>query len=368
MYSRYPTIVHGIAGLEVGIPADGSPPLDGVDAWPSITSGGPSERKQTLLQLNPAPIVGDLPQAALRVGDFKLIVGKPAVFGAGVTLYSGDHCSGRDDHVSPTTFPYRITNATSPAFCPNGWVPPPESGNPVRPPPDVSCPPPAGSPCYFPNTSYTDGSGVFLYNISNDPTEETNLAAQLPTVVKDLLDQLMVFVNKSIPQDHGGKDPRSDPATHGGVWTPWIGDPNPANCQAVPAPPVPPPRPCGGDGSEGDGLVVVYGNGSCHANGWCSGPQYGGPPRTAEVSIDGVVVVASIANLPRKIAGLHGFDITFNCEKLSTGDHEIVIACKCSNPALPPQNISNGNSGPTCTHGPPVHVVPCPSSLHQEPL
>jgi hypothetical protein len=32
----YPTIVHGIAGLEVGVEADGEPPLDGVDAWPSI--------------------------------------------------------------------------------------------------------------------------------------------------------------------------------------------------------------------------------------------------------------------------------------------------------------------------------------------
>ena len=36
----YPTIVSGIGGLPVGIPADGTPKLDGVSAWPSITTGG----------------------------------------------------------------------------------------------------------------------------------------------------------------------------------------------------------------------------------------------------------------------------------------------------------------------------------------
>ena len=47
----YPTIVHGIAGLDVGVAADGTPPLDGLDAWPAITTGAPSLRNEILLNL-----------------------------------------------------------------------------------------------------------------------------------------------------------------------------------------------------------------------------------------------------------------------------------------------------------------------------
>ena len=48
----YPTIVHGIAGLQVGVKADGSPPIDGVDAWPVITAAAASSaRTEMLLQL-----------------------------------------------------------------------------------------------------------------------------------------------------------------------------------------------------------------------------------------------------------------------------------------------------------------------------
>ena len=55
------------------------------------------------------------------------LLGKPCVFAStGPTdRYGADHCASRDFHFSPhpgATFPYSITNATSPAFCPNGWV------------------------------------------------------------------------------------------------------------------------------------------------------------------------------------------------------------------------------------------------------
>lgn len=353
--------MHGIAGLEVGIPADGTLPLDGVDAWPSITSTAPSTRTQMLLQLNPSAVSGELPQAAIRVGKYKLIVGKPAVFGAGSKLYSSDHCSSRDDHVSPTTFPYQITNTTSPAFCCNGWVPPPETGQLPVPPPDVSC---SGDPCYFPNTSYTNG-GFFLYDIDADPTEKLDLAAAQPDTVQLLMAALQVYVNKSIPQDHPSKDANSTPAMHGGVWTPWVGDPDPTHCAPVPIPPVPPPKPCGGDGSIGESEnLQIFGNGTCRTTGWCSGPNYGGLPRAVEALIDGTVVATALANGPRKIAGLHGFDVTFKCGALASGDHKVTVACKCADPSLPPQPIDHqGVKGPTCTHGPPAHVVPCPSSL-----
>jgi hypothetical protein len=77
---------------------------------------------------------------------------------------------------------------------------------------------------------------------------------------------------------------------------------------------------------------VINQNGTCHASGWCSGPGYGGPTRTAVVLIDGSIVAKGEANFPRKIAGPHGFIIDFDCKELSSGNHEVVIACNCTAP------------------------------------
>jgi arylsulfatase A-like enzyme len=94
----YPTIVHGIAGLEVGVEADGEPPLDGVDAWPSITSpssAATSARQEMLLQLNAG-------SQALRLGKYKVIVGL-----AGGPPKVGSVCSNHDDKScsNPKCFP-----------------------------------------------------------------------------------------------------------------------------------------------------------------------------------------------------------------------------------------------------------------------
>ncbi|MEO0415194.1 MAG: sulfatase-like hydrolase/transferase, partial [Verrucomicrobiota bacterium] len=54
-----------------------------------------------------------------------------------------------------------------------------------------------------------DGSGVQLYNISEDLGENHNLAEKRPEVVKELLPQLLSW-QESMPQDNGAtyKDPR----------------------------------------------------------------------------------------------------------------------------------------------------------------
>ena len=170
-------------------------------------------------------------------------------------------------------FPYAITNVTSMAWCPSGWVPPPESGAVPKPPPGVPCP--RGPPCVFPNTSYETG-GLWLFDIEADPTETTDLREQLPEVVKQLLGRLDYFVNLSIPQDRGIHDPNSDPSHFGGVWTPWLGNPNPAKCAWPPPPPGPPPQTCGGDRAVGDAELRVYNNSKgkvgCAMTGWCAGP------------------------------------------------------------------------------------------------
>jgi arylsulfatase A-like enzyme len=50
-------------------------PLDGVDIWPSLTTTAAAERKELLLNLNPACGEGYVtPNAGVRLGDWKLLV------------------------------------------------------------------------------------------------------------------------------------------------------------------------------------------------------------------------------------------------------------------------------------------------------
>ena len=155
-------------------------------------------------------------------------------------------------HPKDGSFPCPITNVTSMAWCPSGWVPSP------KPPPGVPCP--GGPPCVFANTSYATG-GTWLFDIEADSTETFDLSGQHPELVEQLRARLDNFVNLSVPQDRGSTDPNSDPSRFGGVWTPWLGDTNPAKC-AWPAagPPGPPAQTCGGDGAVGDAELHVYNN------------------------------------------------------------------------------------------------------------
>ena len=130
----YPTIVHGIAGLAVGIAADGSPPLDGIDAWPSIAGDQQPNRTEMLLWLNPhqKPVT----DGAIRLGKFKLIQKNGASKAGMPATHSGIVCTPRGGQQAPLgptvpgphpkdgSFPYAVTNATSMAWCPSGWAPP----------------------------------------------------------------------------------------------------------------------------------------------------------------------------------------------------------------------------------------------------
>ena len=268
--------------------------------------------------------VDGIPKAAIRVGKYKLITGQTAVFApagaVGGPYYASNVCVARDNHPEPSTMsiPYTITNATSPPFCVNGWVPPPESGGMPILPPGVQCLAPTASsaaavapsvPCVFDsNNSYCNGQGIFLFDIETDPTEHFDLAAKYPEVVRQLMDRLDVFVNQSIYQENGAVDPASNPKYFNNVWTPWVGNPDPAACAAPPKPPVPP---CNGEGNivgSSGPLAVSSGGGSsgaqCVQTGWCSGNGFTGPAKTARVVVDGTSVAATgVANVERKVAG-----------------------------------------------------------------
>jgi hypothetical protein len=155
------------------------------------------------------------------------VVGNTAVWFSGAGNVTGAFCGARDGNAPAGTFPLNVTAATSEPFCPNGWVPPPESGLPPVPPPDAGCG--ASLPCNMNGSAYVAG-GVWLFNISADPLETTNVAAANPAVVAALTAKLQAWNATRVPQADSAIDPASNPALFGDVWTPWRGNPDPAAC------------------------------------------------------------------------------------------------------------------------------------------
>lgn len=130
-----PTIVQGIAGLPAVHSPPNAPPLDGVDAWGAIATGGPGSRKEVLLNLCPdfavlggAKVRYGWQQSALRFGEMKLIWGLP----------------GDEDKAQ-----------CEPPRCKNGWQAPPALGNSSWPRPE-------------PPETATFSPGVWLFNLTAD--------------------------------------------------------------------------------------------------------------------------------------------------------------------------------------------------------
>lgn len=69
-----PTLVEGVAGAT--LPAETGPrPLDGFDLWPALTTGAASPRHEVVHQV--ANEYFNESVQAIRVGDYKLIIGNP---------------------------------------------------------------------------------------------------------------------------------------------------------------------------------------------------------------------------------------------------------------------------------------------------
>ena len=170
----YRTIVEGIAGLKLG--ESETKGLDGMNMWQGITENEPSGRKEILLQLNP-PSYANLHylyigQAAIRLGEWKLIVGKP-------------NCKAR----------WNIK-------CPIGWVH--LNGTIEQSPDDLS------------------DTQLWLYNLTSDPYERKNVASLHPDIVSELSERLEFYNSTHIRQISPPFDPMSDPKYFDGIWTPWI--------------------------------------------------------------------------------------------------------------------------------------------------
>ncbi|XP_077991902.1 arylsulfatase B-like [Glandiceps talaboti] len=151
----YPTLVK-LAGGHT------EPHMDGMNIWDTISKGDPSPRTEFVYNID---TLSDPPHQAIRVGDYKLIVGK--------------------------------------AGNPGDWVPPPE---------------------YNSNQGIEDGrigkASVMLFNIRDDPTEHHNLADTMPAKVAKLKARLEKLREKGVTPFNPKKVEKSSPEYFGGVYSP----------------------------------------------------------------------------------------------------------------------------------------------------
>ena len=162
----FPTLAHLAEASIEGLA------LDGVNQWTSISEGTLSSRNEILHNIDchdstlGGPNGCHCRQAALRRGDWKLLIGCPGI---------GD------------------------------WVPAAEMNKPTQ----------SSTGCQGPNS-------VFLFNVTDDPEERKDVSEQHPDVVRDLLERIEVYNATAVPARFPDPDPNSLPAKHGGIWAPWM--------------------------------------------------------------------------------------------------------------------------------------------------
>ena len=334
-----PTLVSGVAGIQITQLSRPCPtcnrsvaPLDGTNQWPMLSSGSDSARTEVLLKFQnedwkKCTHQGKLPcnipgSAALRVGKWKLLYGSQVWAGT-------SKCQLRSGTGNGKAFPIPINANESSPTCPFGWTPPPRAdGNyePPRPPADAKCAnATAGQPPTIPCTLSQDSGyitgQVLLFDVVNDMAEEHNVATENPEIVARLLARLQHYNSsycegKPCMPDQGKFWAAGVPTRAAGnsstplVWLPWRGDPSPAKCDTdrtnTRSSPTPPPSPNTTLVSSihpGWGIFTKDKGKALHCNGWCWDSAWQGegiPPMTVRLSVDGRVVMTTLANLTRK--------------------------------------------------------------------
>lgn len=179
----YPTLL-GLAGAPKS-----NHDLDSYNVWKTISQGVPSPRTEILLNIDPVSRKHGEPydksmvlngfgiwdtavRAAIRVGDWKLMTGSV----------------GDGDWIPPRALPVG----------PDRWK-------------------------KLERRRSELGKSVWLFNISADPYERSDLADSHPQIVKQLLTRLAKYNQTAVVAKSPPDDPMADPELHGGVWSPWLG-------------------------------------------------------------------------------------------------------------------------------------------------
>ncbi len=66
-----------------------------------------------------------------------------------------------------------------------------------------------------------EGKHIWLFNITADPYERNDVAADNPTIVQQMLNRLQEYYLNMTPPYYPDPDVNCDPANRGGVWGPW---------------------------------------------------------------------------------------------------------------------------------------------------
>lgn len=142
---------------------------------PSKPKSMPNPKMVSKSQVKSQPPVWDTTvQAAIRVGDWKLLTGDP----------------GHGDWVPPQVL----------VTLPGTWW------NLER------------------DTDGAAGKSVWLFNITGDPYERHDLSEKRPDMVKQLLARLAFYNRTAVPVRFPPDDDRANPNQHKGAWVPWVGE------------------------------------------------------------------------------------------------------------------------------------------------
>ncbi|XP_069109762.1 arylsulfatase I-like [Argopecten irradians] len=166
----YLSMIHAVDWSPTIVAAAGGVPdtgIDGVNQWENIRNNGSSSRTEFIYNLDDlAPYTAG--HAAIRMGDYKLIVGYPGLY--------------------------------------PGWYPPPTYTD----------------DNFIKEIPY-DGSQddkIQLFNLRDDPNERNNLSDKLPDVVKKLRMRMAEYHKQMVPANYPNGTAVSDPKNYNGFWSP----------------------------------------------------------------------------------------------------------------------------------------------------
>ena len=186
-----PTFV-SIAGGEV------ETKIDGYDIWNTLQNETPSPRKEVLINI-------DRKQAALRVGDWKIIEGQGKKWSGWYPAQKSNNHRLKD---AVQDFENKIieldknldSNEVNLYFASSMTV---------------QCGPVPATPEYC-------NKAPCLFNIKEDPCEFHDLSKKEPVILENMIKRMAEYKKTMVaPRNNKTVDPMSNPKLHNGVWMPW---------------------------------------------------------------------------------------------------------------------------------------------------